>query len=738
MSIIIDKEKKIFTLDTGHSSYQMAVSGYNVLLHTYYGKNIGTADMRYLTRFISRSFSGDSYEQERNRGFSLDLLPQEYSGFGVGDFRVSSVCTIAENGSRSVDLRYVSSRVYCGKKKLPGLPSARDEAGEIETLEIVLEDQITGLEAVLLYSVYEEEDVITRSVIFRNKGNKSLVLEKAASMCIDFPQGEWDVLHFHGKHCMERQKERLSAIRGVISLSSRRGASSHQQNPFFILCRPQTGEDTGDSYGFMLMYSGNHKSEIEKDQTGSVRAVMGINDEGFSWKLESGDCFVTPECLLSYSSDGLNKLSQNYHRMIRYRICPPRYRSYNRPVLLNTWEAVYFDFNQEKILHQARKAAKLGIEMLILDDGWFGKRNDDTSGLGDWFVNEKKLEGGLSWLSEEIHKLEMKFGLWIEPEMINEDSELYQKHPEWVIKDPDRLPMVSRNQLVLDMSRQDVQDYLFERFCDILDHAVIEYIKWDMNRSLANLYSNALSAENQGEVAHRFVLGTYGLLERLTLRYPELMIEGCAGGGGRFDAGMLYYCPQIWCSDDTDAIARLDIQEGTSYGYPISTMGAHVSAVPNHQTRRSTPMQTRAVVAASGTFGYELNLDLLTEQDELEIQKQVEEYHRYWPLVESGIYFRLGKDNGEDYYTAWEVVSTDQKEALVTLVVKDVQANPELPFLRIKGLKAEAVYAVRILDTEEQESNEQSITGAALMNGGYVFPELYGDYPAVRMHLKEI
>ena len=502
--------------------------------------------------------------------------------------------------------------------------------------------------------------------------------------------------------------------------------SSHHHNPFVILCDRSANEDAGDCYGFMLVWSGNHKAEAELDQVGGARLVMGVSEDGFSWRLAPGERFRTPEVILSYTKDGLNALSQNYHRIILNNVCPPRFCDMKRRVLINNWEATYFDFDEEKLLSIASQARELGIDLFVLDDGWFGARRNDKAGLGDWTANKSILPGGLSRLGKALNGMGMDFGLWVEPEMVNEDSDLYRAHPDWALKDPDRLPMIARDQLVLDMGRAEVREYLFKALDRLLSEAPISYLKWDFNRPCANMYSNALPAERQGETAHRFMLGTYALLERLTKAHPGVMIEGCAGGGGRFDAGMLYYCPQIWCSDDTDAVLRLKIQKGTSYGYPVRTMGSHVSAVPNHQTGRTVPFSTRGIVALSGTFGYELDPRRLSGDEKRAVREQIALFHRFDRLISEGSYYRLDREETENYCTAWEFVSPDRSEALVFAIVTEVEANP--PFLRVllRGLEPEALY--RLEDTGEL------FTGAALMFGGYALPQLFGDYTAAMLH----
>ena len=726
MSIQFDAQNKMFFLETKNISYQMKIDDVGILRQLYYGRSVKTSDMNYRYRVCDRGFSGNPYERRSEGRHSTDIVPQEYSCYGTGDFRVSALMIERENGSRSVDLRYESHKIYDGKYQLEGLPYVRDGKDVIQTLEIILQDKIAGISVKLLYGVFDNKDIITRTAQIYNHSSDEIKLHKAASLCMDYPYGNYDLIHFRGKHCMERQMERTSLVQDIITVGSKRGMSSHHNNPFVILCDAEANEDFGDCYGFMLMYSGNHKEEIEKDQTGNIRVVMGIHDEGFCWVLRPNESFQTPESILSYSDRGLNGLSQKYHKIIRENVCDTKYLKVRRPVLLNSWEATYFDFDDTKILDLAKSAKDLGVEMLVLDDGWFGKRNDEDCSLGDWLVNEKKLKNGLKNLVDQINGLGLKFGLWFEPEMINEDSELYRSHPDWAIKDPDRNPVIARHQMVLDMSRQDVRDYLLSSISKLLDEVNIEYIKWDFNRSVSNVYSHALSAKQQGEVMHRFVLGTYELMERILTAFPNVIIEGCAGGGGRFDAGILFYSPQIWCSDNTDAVARLKIQRGTSYGYPVSTMGSHVSAVPNHQTGRDVPLRTRGIVAMSGTFGYELDPTKLDEKEKQEIRKQISDFHKYYWLIQNGTYYRLGDRQFEKRYSCWEYVSEDQTEILLNLVDTEVEANSEFPFVKLKGLNENLNYRL--------EGTDLTISGAALMYGGYTFETLMGNYPAVQLH----
>ncbi len=730
MSIRFEEKGRLFFLETKNSLYQIKAGELGILMHTYYGAKVGTVDMSYQIPEIDRGFSGNPYEKASERGFSQDTIPQEYTSSGVGDYRIESIACCGEDGSQSIDFRYVSHKIESGKYTIPGLPSVRDEDGEAETLTILLQDEAAHAELELRYGVFAEKDVITRCARIRNLGQGTLKLEKAASMSLDFVHQKLDMIHFHGRHCMERMFERTAVGHEVHVIGSKRGMSSHHHNPYVILCDPNTDENQGNCYGFMMVYSGNHKAEIEMDQMGNTRIVMGIHDQFFSWNLGEGEVFDTPEVILSRSEKGFNGLSQNYHRIIKENVCNPRYQNIRRPVLINNWEATYFDFDTDKILTLARQAKDIGIEMLVLDDGWFGKRNDDNSGLGDWHVNEAKLPGGLRKLSREITEMGLQFGLWLEPEMVSEDSDLFRKHPEWALQDPGRKPTLARNQLVLDMSNEEVQNYLYECISKILDEAHISYIKWDFNRSVANAYSRALPPERQGEVMHRFILGTYALLERILANYPKLMMEGCAGGGGRFDAGMLYYTPQIWCSDDTDAIARLQIQRGTSYGYPVCTVGSHVSASPNHQTGRSTSLHTRGVVAMAGSFGYELDLNHITEGEKREMAEQIETFKKYYWLIQDGTYYRLNDSRRDEFYEAWEMVARDRSEVLVSYVLTDTHANSEVPWIRLLGLEESEMYQL--------EGTDAVYSGAALMRAGIGLKKISGDYPADQMHFVRV
>ncbi len=724
MSIFANEKTGLFQIVTENTEYQMKADKYGVLKHLWYGEKTG-CDMEYLQSYPDVGFSGNIYDAGNDRTYSLDTLPLEYACDGVGDYRVTGAAAVHSDGSCALDLRYKSYRISKGKYSIKGLPAVYADGSESETLEIVLKDKYSDIEVTLRYGVLPKLDIITRCASVANNTNEPVILTKAASLCLDIPHGEWEWVHFHGRHAMERLTERMPLCHGIQESSSTRGTSSHHQNPTVLLCSPDCTETSGSCIGAALMYSGSFQTKIQLDQMEQVRLVMGINPELFRWELKPSEVFDTPEVIMSYSSNGMEKLSHNFHRVIREHVCRGKYKLAERPVLINNWEATYFDFNEEKILKIAEQAAALGVDMLVLDDGWFGKRNDDCSGLGDWFVNGEKLCGGLGSLAEKIKKMGMKFGLWFEPEMVSEDSELYRIHPEWAIQIPSRKPIRSRYQLVLDMTNPEVREYLFNSISKILRSAEISYIKWDMNRSICDLYTPCLSADDQGEISHRYVLGLYELLERLTSEFPDVLFEGCSGGGGRFDAGMLYYCPQIWCSDDTDAYERTKIQYGTSFFYPVSAVGSHVSAVPNHQTGRTSPIETRAVTAMAGSFGYELDLNTLSDSEKQEVREQITRFKKYGRLIHNGLYYRLSDPmNGKS--AVWEFVSEDKKEVLVNGVVFRTEPNRTQYLIKLRGLLPDADYR---LDT-----NGGVYKGSALMNGGILLPRSWGDNYPVEMH----
>ncbi|MBQ7383250.1 MAG: alpha-galactosidase [Clostridia bacterium] len=728
MSIQFYPENKIFKLDTNSTSYAIQINKYGYLLHLYYGAAVSDSELDYLAYTCPHGAHFPRVESEtaENPFFSKDLHRMEYSCNGCGDFRGSALAIKRSGGTEDTDIQYVSHKIYAGKPKIEGQPATYADEEQATTLEILCRDNVSGAEVTLFYSVFENLGAMTRHAIIHNASNEVMEVKRALSACVDFHDAsDMDFIHLYGGACKERLFERSPLIYGIQGVSSKRGYSSHMQNPFVALCSHDATEESGDAYGFNLVYTGNFVATAEMDSDSGARVLLGINPEGFTWRLEPDESFVTPEAVMVYSNEGLGGMSRIFHKLYRNNLCRGYWKTRKRPILINNWEATYFDFNEEKLYDIAKTASELGIEMLVMDDGWFGSRNNSHSGLGDWFVNEEKLKGGLGKLTERVNALGMKFGIWFEPEMVSKRSELISAHPEWVLQIPDRHKSISRHQYVLDMSRADVRDYLFECIKAVLDNANIAYIKWDFNRSLTEAGSALLGSERQQEVFHRYVLGLYELLERLLNAYPELLLEGCASGGGRFDPAWLYYAPQIWASDDSDAIERLDIQYGTSMCYPTSTVGAHVSACPNHQVGRTTPLQTRGNVALAGTFGYELDLTKLTDEEKEIVRKQCADYHKYFDVIHNGNLYRLISPWKDRTKCAWMYVSDDKREALVTYVViryRIFQRN----YLRLAGLDPNKRYL--------NEQTGQILSGDTLMRAGMNIQEILKDYDSRVYH----
>lgn len=724
-SIIFDSKSNTFSLHTQNTTYQLQIDRYGVLLHLYYGpRAIGSMD--FLLTYADRGTSGNIYDAGNNREYSYDALPQEYPVSGMGDMRSPAFVLKNADGSISCDLRYESHTIKKGKYSLDKLPAVYADEDEATTLEIVLKDAASGLSVRLLYGVLFDLDVITRSVVLENDGDASVTLERVLTANLDFVTGKYDLVTFYGRHTMERKFQREPVGHGVKEIYSRRGASSHQYNPMLLLCGKDTNETSGICYSLQFVYSGGFIGLCEKDGYDQTRIQLGLMDEKFSYPLSKGESFTAPEVILSCSVNGFSQLSNNLHECIRKHVCRGYWRDKIRPVLLNSWEAYYFSFTGNDLLSLADQAAELGMDMLVMDDGWFGARDDDLRGLGDWFVNEKKLGGSLGSFIDKINQKGLKFGIWMEPEMVNEDSDLYRNHPDWALVIPGRKPVRARSQLVLDFSRKEVVDYIFDQISKVLDSGNIEYLKWDYNRSISDVFSH--DTTDQGKVLYDYILGLYDLLERLLQKYPKLLIEGCSAGGGRFDAGMLYYTPQIWCSDNTDAIDRLRIQYGTSFGYPVSTVGAHVSAVPNESNARVTPLNTRSIVAMAGTYGYEMDPGKLSEQERDEIKKEVARFKQYAGLIQTGKYYRLSDPFSEDY-TAWIIVSEDKKEALLSAVITNMRSNPLPHYVKLTGLLEHVIYHCDTLD-EDYSSD-------GLMSVGLPLPNIMNQYAAYQWHFKE-
>ena len=728
MSIIFNEQAKTFTLQTAHTSYQMKIGNLDYLLHLYYGPSICDADLNYQIMQYDRGFSGNPYESRDARTFSLDAQPQEFSTQQQGDFRTTSIEVVNADGSYSFNGKVSRFTIREGKYQLDTLPCTFAKEDErADTLEIVLTDQISSVEVILLYSVFEKADMITRAVKVVNKGTASIQLKKIMSVCLDFLNGlDMDLVSLPGRYGQERQVERQKMTHHIHTIGSVRGSSSHQQNPFVVLCGREATEDYGKCYGFSLVYSGNFLAEAELDQYDQLRLVMGINPKQFVYEIKPGEQFEGPEVVMAFTEHGFTGLTHLYHDFYRTNLCRSKFVSeVQRPVLINSWEAAFMDFDDVKLVEIAKAAKNMGVDMLVMDDGWFGKREDDNSGLGDWVVNEEKIKGGLHKLVEQINNLGMKFGIWFEPEMVSEDSDLYRAHPEWAMQIPGRHAVRSRNQMALDMSRKEVQDYLIQSVNAILDDANIYYVKWDINRSLADIWSNVLSADKQGEVYHRYILGLYRVMNEIILTHPDILFEGCSGGGGRYDPGMLHYYPQYWVSDNNNPIDRLKLHYGTSFVYPISTMGAHIS-----DSGRFVPLRTKAVVAMCGTFGYELDASKLSEEEQEICREQSDLFRKYYPIIFGGDYYRLSNPFEVGNMTAWQHVTKDKAESLLSVVVTNLTCNGPQEYVKAKGLIPDAMYRIN--------DGEQVLSGAALMHAGLPIDREVPEYSSFQFYLKQI
>jgi alpha-galactosidase len=718
----------VFHLRTKRTSYVFEIFPSGQAVHLYWGRALKDPSLNSRLSRTWRAFSPKPDFVTEN--FSLDLLPMEFPSWGNSDFRSPAIELEGMDGDPLLQMVFQGCRISPGKPHLAGLPATYvEDESEAQTLEIDFLDEKTGLLLSLQYSVFEELDAITRSVRVQNSGTSDIVVRRLLSMSVDLPQADLDWLQLSGAWARERHPWRQPLRPGIQSVESRRGASSHQQNPFAALLSRDATEDRGDVYGVSLVYSGNFLAQAEVDSFSNTRLQIGINPFHFSWKLSAGETFQTPEAVLVFSDEGLGGMSRVYHRLYRTRLCRGKWRDRARPILLNNWEATYFDFTEEKILEIAKGASELGMELFVLDDGWFGKRNDDKSSLGDWFVNKDKLPGGLESLVEKVSAGGMLFGLWFEPEMVSPDSELYRQHPCWCLHMPDRPRTKARSQLVLDLSRSEVREAVIKMVSDVLRSAPISYVKWDMNRHMSEVGSAHLPGDRQKETAHRYMLGLYEILERLTAEFPEVLFESCSGGGGRFDPGMLYYMPQTWTSDNSDAISRLRIQYGTSLVYPLSSMGAHVSVVPNHQTHRITSLATRGLVAMSGNFGYELDVALFTEEERALAVRQVKLYKEIRDLVQTGNLYRL-KNPFEGDDAAWIIVSADRSEAVAFHFSILCEANCPEPIIRLAGLDPSFRYRV--------DAEGPVLGGDQLMYAGLRLHGYSGDFQGNMWRLKKI
>lgn len=713
MSIQVNASNRLFHLQTKHTSYVFHVIEDGSLGQLYYGPKIPFKD-DYANLNTREEHDCTNTRTDEDVEFQAELLKQEYAGLGKGDYRYPAFQITYPNGSRTSEFQYRDYELKDGKARLTGLPSTfADDSNDSQTLTVKLADG--DLELQLHYTIFADEDVIVRSTTFVNHG-KTVFLNRALSAQLDLPDANYDFIQFAGSWSRERHLHRSHLRPGTQSISSLRTASSHQENPFFMLARPHTDNNQGAVFGFNFVYSGNFLDSVEVDQFDTTRVLIGINPDEFGWKLNSGDSFQTPEVIFSYTDNGFNALSQQLGTFYAQHLINPHFAHQERPILINNWEATFMDFTEDKLMPIVERAKELGIEMFVLDDGWFGHRDDDRSSLGDWFVDEKKFNHGIAGFAKRVHDLDMKFGLWFEPEMISIDSKLYQTHPEWMIKTPGRGQTPGRHQFVLDMSRQEVVDYLFGLMSHIIQDAKLDYIKWDMNRNITEMYGADLPADQQLEFSHRYILGVYDLYDRLTKAFPDVLFESCASGGGRFDLGMMYYAPQAWCSDDTDAVERIKIQDGTSYGYTPSMWGAHVSAVPNDQVGRLTSIDMRAKVAYFGAFGYELDVTELSDEEQATIKQQVAFYKQYRKLFQFGTFYRLETPDTSDNVYGWETVSHDKQTAIGVRYQILNGANPAYIRYYFKGLDPERRYTVN--------DGSEVFSGAELMNAGYFVPRV--------------
>ncbi len=715
MSILFSERTQTFHLYNEEMSYIMAVLPNGHLGQLYFGKRIHhKEDFSYLQERVHRSMT--SYVYDDDDTFSLEHTRQEYGVYGTTDFRHPAVSILQKNGSAISDFVYRGHEILQGKPKLSGLPATyTEDPGEAETLAVKLQDPLTGIVLTLLYTIFAEGGILARSAEFQNEGKEAVYLTRAMSLCLDLPDCEYEWLQFSGAWARERHLKVRRLEQGIQAVDSIRGNSSHEQNPFIVLKRPTADETQGEAIGFSLVYSGNFLAQAQVDTQDTTRVLLGIHPFGFRWKLEPGESFQTPEAVMVYSHRGLGHMSRTFHRLYWTRLARGYWRDRERPILNNNWEATYFDFTEDRLVKIAEKAKECGVELFVLDDGWFGGRRNDHAGLGDWTANKDLLPGGIAGLADRIEALGMKFGLWFEPEMVNPDSDLYRAHPDWILRTPGRHASLGRHQHVLDFSRREVVDAIYEMMAKFLAGAKISYIKWDMNRSITECYSEGLPADRQGEVFHRYILGVYELYDRLTSAFPEVLFESCASGGGRFDPGLLYYAPQAWASDDSDAVERLKIQYGTSFCYPVSSIGSHVSVTPNHQVYRNTPLYTRANVAYFGTFGYELDLNKLTEEEIAQVKEQIRFMKRYRGLIQFGDFYRLSSPF-EKNVTAWMVVSGDKREAVVGWYKVLNGANMPLSRLRLSGLEESLSYKL----CEYGRESSGVYYGDELMNAGIV------------------
>ncbi len=707
MGITFNQEEKQFHIFNKTLSYVINVCADGDIGQLYFGRRINEGQV--LEDYQTLGIRPLCCNEKDDDKYTKELALLEYPSFGDGDFGSSAYEILQENGSRLTKLVFDSYKIYQGKEPIPGLPATYTNSdAEAETLEIVCKDVIAGVEVTLYYTVWEDYSAICRHTKIRNFGTKTFKIEQALSCNVDLPDTDYSWLQFEGAWGRERYVRERDISAGITAIESVRGHSSACYNPFVIIKRKNTDENQGEAYGFNLVYSGNYIAKAQADTFGKLRFNMGINPKWFQWPLNPNEEFDTPEVIVTFSPNGLNELSQNIHGLMNNNLVRGKYKNEPRPILLNNWEATEMDFDEEKILKIARKGKEAGVELFVLDDGWFGKRDDDFAGLGDWFVNTKKLPEGISGLSKKINDMGLKFGLWIEPEMVNEDSDMYREHPDWVLAVPYRPRTLGRHQMVLDYSKPEVVDNIYNQLYEVIAGASIDYIKWDMNRSITECYSVDEDRDNQGMTYHKYIMGVYSLYERLIEAFPHILFESCASGGARFDAGMLYYAPQAWCSDDTDGHERMKIQYGTSYGYPVSAVGSHVSVSPNLQTKRAMSIDDRAAIAYYGTFGYELDLNEISPEEFAVVKRQIEFMKEYRSLFQYGKYYRL-QSPFEKNISAWMVVSEDRLTAIATIYKAEHIPNWGIERVKLAGLLPDVEYTL---------DGDRTAYGDYLMNAG--------------------
>jgi alpha-galactosidase len=723
MSVTYNSETKTFMLQGKNLCYSFWINDLGYPEHLYLGASVGNDDLRFTRTYGATSTAATPPGIDNVN--SYNAFPSELSFFGTGDYREPAVQIVTPQGDRLCELLFDSYEIVPAKPKITGMPSL--DGGE--TLILHLKDKINGFAADLYYTVYDDCSVICRRAVYKNCGSADVRLERAYSFTLALPDRDYDMISLYGVWAKERHIDRIPLHHGVVSIDSKRTSSSATLNPFIALLRRDTTEFYGEAIGVNLVYSSSYVLKAEVNPDGTSQITGGINDFDFNWNLAPGEVFETPDVVISYSDTGLGGMSRAFHDAYREHLINRRYVKASRPLLINNWEATYFNFDVPKLCAIADAVNGLGIDTLVLDDGWFGKRDNDYSGLGDWVVNDKKLQGGVKAISDYVHSIGMKFGLWFEPEMVSEDSDLYRAHPDWAIGTPDRKHCYSRHQFMLDLTRREVRDYIVKSVSDIIENNGVDYVKWDYNRNVTESWTYSLEPERQMEFAHRYALGLYDICERIVNGHPDIFFEGCSAGGARFDPAIMHYFPQIWTSDDTDAEERTKIQFGTSLVYPLSVMSCHVSVCPNHQTGRTTPFDTRAIIAHLGATGYELDTTKFTDEEKAAVKLQTAEYKKIERLILDGDLYRIDSPFEKGFFTE-AVVAKDKSFAELVCYRRFVSVNNEVRRVKMVGLDPEAYYCL-------EEKNIKA-KGSTFMNVGFSPDYPHGDFSAVKYHFTRI